>query len=64
MLLKATLKDKNEVEQEDNGWESVEEDYPHIQLDDLKSIEEQLAGMKIKDENEDDDDYEEEEHKQ
>jgi hypothetical protein len=28
-LLKATLKDKNEGDDED-GWESVEEDYPHI----------------------------------
>jgi hypothetical protein len=36
-LIKATLKDKNE--DEDSGWESVEEDYQHIQIDELKNLE-------------------------
>jgi hypothetical protein len=39
----------------------VEEDFPHIKLDDLKDLESQLAGMKIEgedDEDEDDEDFE------
>jgi predicted RNA binding protein YcfA (HicA-like mRNA interferase family) len=40
LLIKAALKTKEEVKElEHDGWESVEEDYPHIQIDDLKSIE-------------------------
>jgi hypothetical protein len=63
LLIKAALKTKEEVkEREDEGWESVEEDYPHIQIDDLKSIEQQLAGMKIKDDDEDsEDDFDDDE---
>ncbi len=31
LLIKATLKQKNEqAAEQDDGWESVEEDYPHI----------------------------------
>lgn len=46
-LIQATLKQKNKDESDEEGWESVEEDYPHIKLDDLKDLEEQLAGMQI-----------------
>jgi len=46
-LIKASLKTKQEVEADGSDWESVEEDYPHIKVDELKEIEEQLAGMKI-----------------
>lgn len=53
-IIKATLKQKKE-EDEDSGWESVEEDYPHVKLDELKNLEEQLAGMNIGAEDEDDD---------
>ena len=38
-IIKATLKDKNEKDGGDSeGWESVEEDFPHIKLDDLKDL--------------------------
>jgi hypothetical protein len=38
-LIKATLKDKSEVPaDEDEGWDSVEEDYPHIKIDELKDL--------------------------
>ena len=51
-LIKATLKekaDKNAAKGgDDSDWDSVEEDYQHIQPDELKSLEDQLAGMKIK----------------
>jgi hypothetical protein len=48
-IIKATLKDKNEkgAEDDEDGWDSVEEDFPHIKLNDLKELGEQLAGMKI-----------------
>lgn len=50
------MKDKNEkVDDEDEGWDSVEEDFPHVKLDDLKTLNEQLAGMKIQGEDDDDD---------
>lgn len=39
-LIQATLKQKNKDESDEEGWESVEEDYPHIKLDDLKDLEE------------------------
>jgi hypothetical protein len=40
-LIKATLKDKDEKgDDEDEGWDSVEEDFPHIKLDDLKNLNE------------------------
>lgn len=66
-LIKATLKEKGEKgnDDDDDGWDSVEEDFPHIKLDDLKNLNEQLAGMKIKgddeDDEEDDDDFEDDE---
>jgi hypothetical protein len=60
-LIKATLKDKEEKGADDeDGWDSVEEDFPHIKLDDLKNLNEQLAGMKIQgddDEEGDDEDF-------
>jgi len=38
-LFKATLKDKNELKREgnedDSDWESVEEDFPHVKLEEL-----------------------------
>lgn len=48
-IVKATLKQKGEkgTEQDDEGWDSVEEDFPHIKLDDLKDLQTQLAGMQI-----------------
>ena len=54
-LIKATLKAKQENDSDDEGWESVEEDYPHIKLDDLKTLEQKLAGMQIEGDDEDDD---------
>ena len=47
-LFKATLKKKNELVKADGGdsesdWESVEEDYPHVRLEEL------LDGLKIDD---------------
>ncbi len=72
-IIKATLKQKGEkgTEEDDEGWDSVEEDFPHIKLDDLKDLASQLEGMKIEggedddDEDfEDDDEDEEEESKQ
>jgi hypothetical protein len=65
-LIKATLKEKGEKgDEDDDGWDSVEEDFPHIKLDDLKNLNEQLAGMKIQgdddDDEGDDDDFEDEE---
>lgn len=62
-LIKATLKSKGEkgTGSDDEGWDSVEEDFPHIKLDDLKDLESQLAGMKIEGAGGDDDYYEEEE---
>ena len=33
----------------------MEEDYPHIKLDDLKTLEQKLAGMQIEGDDEDDD---------
>lgn len=64
-LIKATLKEKGEKDDDDeDGWDSVEEDFPHIKLDDLKNLNEQLAGMKIKgddEEDEDDDGFEDDE---
>jgi hypothetical protein len=57
-IIKATLKDKNEkgAEDDEEGWDSVEEDFPHIKLDDLKDLGEQLAGMKIQGDHDDDED--------
>ena len=68
-IIKATLKDKNEkgAEDDEDGWDSVEEDFPHIKLDDLKKLGEQLAGMKIEGENDDDendDDFEDDDEPQ
>ncbi len=62
-LIKATLKDKSEVPaDEDEGWDSVEEDYPHIKIDELKDLQTQLAGMKIEGgDDEDEDEFEDEE---
>ena len=65
-LIKATLKEKGEKgDDDDDGCDSVEEDFPHIKLDDLKNLNEQLAGMKIKGDDEDDegddDDFEDDE---
>jgi hypothetical protein len=65
-LIKATMREKGEKgeDEDDDGWDSVEEDFPHIKLDDLKTLSEQLAGMKIKGdddeegEDKDDDDFE------
>lgn len=60
-LIKATLKQKGEGgNRDEDEWESAEEDYPHIQLDDLKSLQDQLAGMKIvgKDDDEEEDEGE------
>ena len=56
-IIKATLKDKNEkgAEDDEEGWDSVEEDFPHIKLNDLKELGEQLAGMKIKGDHDGDD---------
>ena len=63
-LIKATLKDKDEKgADDDEGWDSVEEDFPHIKLDDLKTLSEQLADMKIQgddEEQDDDEDFEDE----
>ena len=64
-LIKATLKEKGTGQDDgsdEDGWESVEEDYPHIKFDDLKDLEKQLAGMKIKGEGDDDEYDEEDEH--
>jgi len=55
-LIKASLKTKEEAK--DSDWESVEEDYPHIQVDELKNLEEQLAGMQIQGESSDDEEEE------
>ena len=56
-LIKATLKEKNEKgEDDDEGWDSVEEDFPHVKLDELKDLNDQLADMKIQGEDEDGDD--------
>ena len=58
------MKEKAEGDN-DSEWDSVEEDYPHIQLDDLKSLQDQLAGMKIKGgESDEDEDEKIEEKKQ
>jgi hypothetical protein len=48
-LIKATLKEKHEKGEgvDEDGWDSVEEDFPHIKMDELKDLNEQLAGMKI-----------------
>ncbi len=62
-IVKATLKQKGEkgTEEDDEGWDSVEEDFPHIKLDDLKDLASQLEGMKIEGADEDDDeDFEDE----
>jgi hypothetical protein len=67
--VKATLKQKGEkgTEEDDEGWDSVEEDFPHIKLDDLKDLASQLEGMNIEggddDEDEDFEDEDEEESK-
>lgn len=37
LLIKATMKDKQD--DNDSDWESAEEDYQHIQIDELKSLE-------------------------
>ena len=67
-LIKATLKAKGEkgTNSDDEGWDSVEEDFPHIKLDELKDLESQLAGMNIEggDDDEEDDDFEDEEPEQ
>ncbi len=64
-MIKATLKDKSsaakEGDDDDEGWESVEEDYPHIKLDELKDLATQLAGMNIEGGEEDDDEENDEE---
>ncbi len=68
-IVKATLKQKGEkgTEEDDEGWDSVEEDFPHIKLDDLKDLASQLEGMNIEggddDEDEDFEDEDEEESK-
>lgn len=56
-MIKATLKQKGEkgADDEDDGWDSVEEDFPHIKLDDLKDLASQLEGMKIEGAEDDDD---------
>lgn len=55
-IIKATLKEKNEKDGgESEGWESVEEDFPHIKLDDLKDLQSQLQGMQIGDDDDDED---------
>lgn len=60
-IIKATLKDKNDKDGGDSeGWESVEEDFPHIKLDDLKDLQDQLQGMQIED-GDDDEDFESDE---
>ena len=59
-IIKATLKDKEELA--DDGWESVEEDVPYVQVDELKSLEEQLASMKIKQNEEEEEEEDEVEH--
>lgn len=63
-IVKATLKQKGEkgTEENDEGWDSVEEDFPHIQIDDLKELASQLDGMKIEggEDDEDDEDFEDE----
>jgi hypothetical protein len=63
-LIKASLKQKSgaaeDCDSEDDG--SIEEDFPHIKMDELKSLEEQLAGMQIEpDGRDEDDDFEDEE---
>ncbi len=63
LLIKASLKTKTEIEEDGSDWDSVEEDYPHIRVEDLKSIEDQLAGMNIADDEEESDSEEEEEKK-
>lgn len=64
LLIKASLKSKKEVEEDGSDWDSVEEDYPHIRVEDLKTIEDQLAGMNIGgDEDESDHDSDGEEKK-
>lgn len=58
-LIKATLKQKQGEDAGDSdGWESVEEDFPHIKLDELKNLEEQLANMKIQKDDEDEEEAE------
>ena len=61
-IVKATLKQKGEkgTEENDEGWDSVEEDFPHIKIDDLKDLASQLEGMKIEggEDDEDDEDFE------
>ena len=62
-IVKATLKQKGEkgTEEDDEGWDSVEEDFPHIKLDDLKDLASQLEGMKIEGaDGDDDEDFEDE----
>ena len=70
-IIKATLKEKKTVTfdgaanqkddgEDQDGWESVEEDYPHIKLDELKDLQTQLAGMKIQGADDDDDDDDDE----
>ena len=54
-ILKANMKKKEDQQDGDSDWESVEEDAPVIQLQDL------LDNMKINDEGENDDDDEDEE---
>ena len=61
-LIKATLKQGGD---DSDGDGSVEGDYPHVKLDELKDLEDQLADMKIEaDEDEFEDMDEEEEAKQ
>lgn len=47
------MKDKKEDNDgDDDEWESAEEDVPHIKLEELKSLADQLAGMNIEGEEE------------
>lgn len=62
-IIKATLKQKGEKggEDDDEGYDSVEEDFPHIKLDDLKDLASQLESMNIEGgDDEDDEDFEDE----
>ena len=60
-LIKATLKQHSgkvieEDDDDDDG--SIEGDYPHVKFDQLKDLEDQLAEMKIKGEEDDDEGFE------